>query len=79
MLTKIKDKKFSILRLINKPGLRIMIEDIGNTFVVFNGKEYFSLYVDESMIGYYYRDFRFTKLTGNRIHVKRTKKQKKKR
>ena len=77
MLVKIKGKP-SLPFKQNMKGRRILVEDIGSKVVLFNGKNYFRLTVNENMVGYYFLDFVFPKVLGNAIHVKKKSKKKNK-
>jgi ribosomal protein S19 len=78
MLSKLKGNQVGKDRILNCGGRVILVEDVGRKYILRNGREFFSLLVEEQMVGYYFRDFRFTKATGTGIHIKRGKKKKKK-
>ena len=76
MLTKVKGTIKQNLLLKGLSGRSILIEDIGKKVLLHNGKELFQLVIVENMVGYFFSDFRFTKVTGSGIHVKKKKKKK---
>lgn len=48
---------------------------LGKTLSVHNGRNFMPISIKNGMIGYKLGSFVFTKRTGNRIHVKKTKKR----
>ncbi len=76
MLKKIKDNK-QIYQVHVKNTDKILLEDIGKTFIVKNGISYFSLLVVEGMENTFFSEYYTTKRLGKEIHVKKKNKKKK--
>jgi ribosomal protein S19 len=61
-----------------KASFRIKSTDIGKMFSVFNGKSAITFLILESMVGFRFGQFVLTKKLGSSIHVKKSRKSKKK-
>lgn len=48
---------------------------VGKTLSVHNGRNFTPIFITGGMLGYKLGSFVFTKRTGNRIHIKKTKKR----
>lgn len=68
------DKKLKTL--VCNRNTTILSVFIGKTLSIYNGKKYMPLPVKSNMVGFKAGSFVFTKRTGTRIHVNKTKKRK---
>lgn len=66
-----KLKKSSIIKLIACNNFMILTNYSSKTFLLYNGKTYFSIRITENMIGYNINQFLMTKKTV--VHKKRKK------
>jgi ribosomal protein S19 len=61
-----------------KPFFRIKTSDIGKVFSLYNGRVQYVVTVGEQMVGLRYGEFILTKKLGGAIHIKKSRKSKKK-
>lgn len=57
---------------------RIKMSDIGSVLSLYNGRMQHSIVVGEQMVGFRFGEFVLTKRLGEGIHVKKSRKSKKK-
>jgi ribosomal protein S19 len=65
------------MQVQRKKFFRIKTTDIGGVFYLYNGRLMFPITILESMVGFRFGEFVLTKRLGSGIHVKKTRKSKK--